>query len=115
MGLNTLKRKYITDGDISSDVDGDWIDMSNLTKVSFGFTWTGTSPVGELFVQASNDPDHSDAQSIGLSSSLLIAANSGTHLADITEWASRYVRLKYVAGSGTGTAQAWIMAKGDAN
>lgn len=115
MGLNTLKRQYLDGADISSDVEGDWIDMANLTKVSFSFVWSGTSPVGVLNVQASNDPSHSDATNITLSATLNVSGNSGTHFADVTEWSARYVRLKYTASSGTGTANGWIMAKGDAN
>lgn len=115
MGLNTLKRRYLTSADISSDVAGDWIDVSNLTKVSFSFVWSGTSPVGDLFVQVANDPDYSDAQNVTLSATLSVSGNSGTHFADLTEIGARFVRLRYVATSGTGSADSWIMAKGDAN
>lgn len=115
MGLNTLKRKYITDGDISADLAGDWLDMSNLTKCSFGFTWSGTSPSGTLTVQAANDPNYSDATNVSLSATLTVSGNTGSHLADLTEWSARYIRLYYSSASGTGTAQAWVMAKGDAN
>ena len=115
MGLNTLKMRYITDGDMSADIEGPWLDMLNLTKCSFGFTWSGTSPVGAVTVEASNDPDHSDATAVTLSSSLTVGEDTGTHLADLTEWSARYIRLKYTFTSGTGTAQAWATAKGDAN
>lgn len=115
MGLNTLKRKYLTAADMSTDIEADWIDMSNLTKCSFSFVWSGSSPSGTLYVQASNDPDHSDAINVNLSNVLTVSGNSGTHLADITEWSSRYIRLFYSASSGTGTAEAWVIGKGDAN
>lgn len=115
MGLNTLKKRYLEDADMSGNIEGEWLDMLNLTKGSFSFVWSGTSPVGEVNIQAANDPDKSDATDVTLSSVLSVNANSGVHIADLTEWPARYVRLVYNFTSGVGTAQAWFTGKGDAN
>lgn len=116
MGLQNIKIQLWNDEALSNTTKSTgWIDCSQLQAGSFSFVWSGTSPVGEVRVQISNEATNSDAQDLTLSASLLVAANSGTHIANLDEIPNRYVRLVYIGASGTATAKVWFFGKGDAN
>lgn len=117
MGLQVIKKQlWSAEALDSSTKNTDWIDCSQLQAGSFSFVWSGgSSPVGEVRVQVSNEPTNSDAQDLTLSATLSVSGSSGSHVANIDDIPNRYIRLRYVGTSGTASANAWFFGKGDAN
>lgn len=95
--------------------------MQSLTGMGFSYSWTGTSPVGTISVQVSNDYKQ-DAQgrvlnagtwntlTLNLSgipvTSIPLTGNSGNGFIDVEQTQAYAIRTVYTAGSGTGTLQA---------
>jgi hypothetical protein len=77
--------------------------------------WTGSSPVGELFFDASNDYAPSSGlgtwQALDFGSQIIISGNTGSHTIAINQLPYRFVRARYVKTSGTGTLIANLSAK----
>lgn len=117
MGLNTIKvQLWDAQALAGVDVYTDWMDCLNLQTGSFSFVWSnGSTPVGVVKIQVSNEPTHSDANELTLSSTLSVSGASGAHIANLNDLPTRYVRLKYEATSGTADADVWFVGKGDAN
>lgn len=117
MGLQVIKKKIMTDVALdNTTASSEWIDVSQLQMGSFSFVWSaGSTPVGVVKVFVSNEPNHSDELQLTLSATLNVSGTSGTHVANLDDIPSRYVRLKYEGSSGTATGNAWFFGKGDAN
>lgn len=94
--------------------------------ISYSLSWAGTSPVGTVSVQASNDyavyPDGTVKNAgtwstLTLSvngspvSTIAISGNTGNGLIDLNSCAAYAIRLIYTRTSGSGTMQAVINAK----
>jgi hypothetical protein len=114
MGMNTIKKSLWTAQALdNTTVTTDWVDTSQLEKGSFSFVWSaGSSPVGTVQVLVSNLPAHNDANVLTLSATLSVSGSSGSHIANLDEIPGRYVALRYVGSSGTGTATADFFGKG---
>lgn len=101
--------------------------LQSLSMLSYSVSWSGTSPVGTLSVQVSNDysvgPDGHTVVNAGTwtslvmsvggspSSSIAVSGNSGTAFIDITQTCAYAARLVYTAGSGTGSLTAVVVGK----
>lgn len=99
--------------------------LQSLTKVSYSVSWTGTSPVGTLSVQASNDclVNSEGGVSGGTWNTLPldlagvavttipVTGNTGNGMIDIDSLSAYAIRLVYTAGSGTGTLTATVVGK----
>lgn len=94
--------------------------------LSYAFSWVGTSPVGTLKVQVSNDfalnPDGSvlnagtwNTLTFTLNGSVVssapVSGNSGTGFIDIAQTGSYAIRTLFTFTSGIGTLQAWLNGK----
>ncbi len=116
MGLNTIKKQTNVDESLGATFETVWIDCLNLTSGSWSFVWSaGTSPVGLVTIEVSNEPNHSDAITLTLSATLAVTGTSGVHVANLDDIPCRYTRLVYTRTSGTATANVWFVGKGDAN
>lgn len=117
MGLNTLKRQIISSGAMGTgDLSSDWIDTMNLQSGSFSFVWSsGSTPVGTVVVDISNNDAKSDLNELTLSTTLTVSGSSGAHIANLDVIPCRFIRLRYKGTSGSATANAWFAGKGDAN
>jgi hypothetical protein len=88
---------------------------SSVTNVTYGdnigiaVNWTGTSPVGALDIQVSNDG--STWVSLDFGSSIAISGNSGNALININQLPYAQIRAVYTKTSGTGTLYASLTAK----
>lgn len=100
--------------------------LSNLSMCSYGVSWSGSSPVGTLSVQVSNDyslnPDGSTHNAgtwnnlpFSISGTpvtvIPISGNTGNGFIDVDELAGYAIRLVYTFGSGTGTLSATFTGK----
>lgn len=110
----------ITNGDMSADITSDVTIIQNTSMLSYSFSWTGSSPVGTITVEVSNDYTQNGAgtvlnagtwNSIDLSNTASVSGNSGVGFIEIHDLASYAVRVKYNRVSGTGTLQATVVGK----
>ena len=97
-----------------------------MSKCSYSFNWTGTSPVGTISIQGSNDFSLNNALGVynpGIWNTLTlnyngtavtsvpVSGNSGNGLIDITATGIYAVRLLYTRASGTGTLTSYFCSK----
>ena len=100
--------------------------LQSLTMVNYAFAWSGSSPVGTISVQASNDyavnPNGTVANAgnwntlpldlAGTSvTAIPISGNTGNGMIDLDGLAAYAVRTVYTYTSGTGTLTAVINGK----
>lgn len=87
--------------------------------LSYEVTWSGSTPVGTMDVQVSNDYSINSDGSVRNaghwvtipSLSTAITGNSGEGLFDIVQTGAYAIRLMYTPTSGTGTLQAFLNGK----
>lgn len=112
--------------DMSANITSAPTVLQSISQVCYSVSWTGTSPVGTISVQASNDysidpngqvnnPGTWATMTLQYNGSAVtsipVTGNSGNGLIDITDTAAYAIRLVYTAGSGTGTLQAIVSGK----
>lgn len=110
----------IVNGNMVSNITSMVTVISGLSMMSYSYTWSGTSPVGLISVQVSNDySQNSDGSvnnagtwtALALSVSPAVSGNTGTGFIDIDTLASYAIRTVYLPTSGTGTLNAVFKAK----
>lgn len=94
--------------------------MQSLSQCSYSLSWSGSTPVGTVSVECSNDfslnPNGTvlnagtwNIMTLNYGGSAVttvpVSGNSGNGFIDILDTAAYAVRLIYTAGSGTGTLQ----------
>ncbi len=99
--------------------------LQSITSLNYAVTWSGTSPIGTLTVQASDDykADGGTVLNAGTwnvvplnlagasVTSIPITGNTGNGMIDIDGIAAYAVRLLYTKTSGTGTLVAVVTGK----
>lgn len=119
-------QKVITAGSMAGNLTSSPTILQSLTKASYALSWAGTTPVGTVSVQGSNDyalnPDGT-VQNSGTWSTLTlqvsgystttvaITGNTGSGIIDLVETAIYALRLIYTAGSGTGALTVYFNGK----
>ena len=113
-------------GSMASSITSAVSIVGQLTEMSYAVSWSGTSPVGTISVQASNDyslfnngavnnPGTWNTLPLELSganvTSIPITGNTGNGAIDIASLGLYAIRLVYTASSGTGTLIATINGK----
>jgi hypothetical protein len=110
----------IVNGDMSGDLASMVTVISNMSMMSYSYSWTGSTPVGSISVQVSNDyRQNSDGSvanagtwnSLTLSASTAVSGNTGNGLIDIDQLGAYAIRTVYTRTSGTGTLQATFKGK----
>lgn len=116
----------ITSGNIAGSLTSSPTVIQGISMLSYSYSWTGSTPVGAISIQVSNDyalnPDGS-VQNAGtwntitftLSGSSVTSApvsgNTGNGFIDIDQSGAYAIRTVYTRTSGTGTLQAIICGK----
>lgn len=120
--------QVITNGVMASNITGTPTIISNISKVSYGFSWSGSTPVGTVSVQVSNDyrllpngqPDTSvtptwNTLTLNYNGSAVttvpVSGNTGNGLIDIDAIAAYAIRPIYTASSGSGSMQCTVVGK----
>lgn len=100
--------------------------LQSLTKASYTLSWSGTSPVGTVSIQGSNDYSLNPNGTVlnsgtwntltlsvsGVpSTTVSISGNTGSGAIDVLETALYAIRLIYTAASGTGSLTAIFNGK----
>lgn len=118
----------VTNGDMSqASITSLVTVIQTQSLVSYGVSWSGTTPIGVVSIQGSNDYalDASGAvsnagtwntlplqQSDGsVSTSMAVSGNTGSLMIDITKTSIFATRLVYTKTSGVGTLQATVVGK----
>ena len=123
---NLRPQPVITAGDMSTTLTSKPTILQSLSGCSYGYSWTGTSPVGALSVQVSDDyalePTGTVlnagtwttlivSQNGTPTSSVPISGNTGTAFIDITKTMAYAIRTIYTPVSGTGSLNATVNGK----
>jgi len=119
--------QVIISGDMSADITSGVTILQQKSLVCYQLSWAGTSPVGTVSVQGSNDYSLNADGSVNdpgtwttltlnvngtPSTTISISGNSGDELIDPIGPTGLYaIRLIYTFVSGTGTLQSFIAAK----
>lgn len=113
-------------GSMAASITGAPSIIEGLSMMSYQVDWTGTSPVGAVSVQVSNNASLTSSGAIvnagtwitlpfnsagSTVTSIAITGNSGTGGLDIDATGFYAIRLVYTATSGTGTLTAVFNAK----
>jgi hypothetical protein len=117
----------ISSGSMAADITSDVTVMPLVSGVSYQVVWTGTSPVGDLYLQGSNtyelNPDGSvktqgtwSTMYVSINggapaASMPISGNTGDGLIEVERTNLKYIRLFYDRTSGTGTLNATLTGK----
>ena len=113
-------QQVIIDGDMSGSMTSLVTIKDQLVMLSYSITWSGSSPVGAISVQTSDDYSQNVDGSVKtagtwntlpLSAPTLVSGNTGNGFIDIVGHAGYALRLVYTATSGTGTMQAFVMGQ----
>lgn len=113
---NVIKNgfKMFDSQDISGSVISAQTSVHNLDKASIHVVWSGSSPVGELKVEATNDnPENPNAvwREVVFATAITISGSSGDHDIVFNELPFNAIRLQYTSTSGSGTLNATLSAK----
>lgn len=123
---NLRPQAVITAGDMSGNLTSAPTILQSLTRLSYEAHWSGSTPVGTLSVQVSNDYSlnadgtvHNAGNWVTLvlnvngspSTTVPVSGNTGTDFIDIDGTAAYAARLIYTFGSGTGTMTATVNGK----
>lgn len=111
----------ITDGNLANaSITSEVTILQTISKLSYTFSWVGSSPVGTIDVQVSNDYRQNGQgavsnpgtwNSLTLSATPSISGNTGNGVIEIESLASYAIRVVYTRASGTGTVQCQIVGK----
>ncbi len=102
----------IVNGDMSGTITSLVTVISNISMMSYAYSWAGTAPVGAIDVQVSDDySQNADGtvknagtwNSLPLSPTPSVSGNTGNGLVDIDQLGAYAIRTVYTPGSGTGT------------
>ncbi len=123
----TLRPKLvITNGDMSGNLTSLPTILQSLTSGSYALSWTGTSPVGTVSFQVSDDysldpngqvdnPGTWNTAPLSVSGTTVTAVpvtgNTGSGYIDILGTGAYAARLIYAAGSGTGILNVTVVGK----
>lgn len=118
---NLRPQPIIVNGDMSADITSDPVVMQSLSGMGFHVTWSGSTPIGTLAVQISNDYSigpTGDVLNAGtwvtielsvggnVVTSIPITGNTGKGFIDVEKTMAYAIRLFYDNTSGTGTLNA---------
>lgn len=117
----------ISAGDMSGSLTSDPTVLQSLSIGSYQYKWAGTSPVGTVSLQASNDytlnPDGTAANASTAKWTLLTVLYNGSAVTTVPvtgntgsgliEWetGANAIRTIYTFGSGVGSLTATVVAK----
>jgi len=103
-----LPDPLFVDADMSTNLYSEVVSIQYMNNIGIQIVWTG-SPLGEFQVQLSNN--RTDWEVLPLAPVPYADKSAGSHYLDLNTLASVYIRLAYIAGSGSGTLNSTITAK----
>lgn len=100
--------------------------IPKISLVSYSYSWSGSSPVGTITIQVSNDYSLTATGAVNnagtwtsiyfeqggsLVNSISVSGDTGTAYADMGLISAYAIRTVYTKGSGTGTLQSYVNGK----
>lgn len=110
----------ITTTSMGATITGDPIEIKNQDNIGIQLHWTGT-PVGAFSIQISSNyrqDIEGNVQVTGnwvtlpLSPAITAAGSADDAYIDLNQMSAMYMRIVYTRTSGTGTLDAYVVAKG---
>lgn len=109
----------ITNGSMSGNLTSAVTVIDNTTLVSYSYSWSGSTPVGTITVEVSNDYALNEDGSLRTTGtwnaisgiSAAVSGNTGSGFINLSNQAGYAIRTKYTRSSGSGTLQAKVVAK----
>lgn len=110
----------IVNGDMSGTITSKVTIISNISMMSYSYSWVGTSPIGTITVQVSDDYTQNAEgvvsnpgtwNTLPLSSSPAVSGNTGNGLIDIDQLGAYAIRTIYTPVSGIGSLQCIFKGK----
>lgn len=110
----------IVNGDMSGSITSLVTILSNISMMSYSYTWTGSTPVGVVSVEVSDDysinadgsvKNAGNWNTIPLSLTPDVSGNTGEGFIDIDQLGAYAIRTVYTPASGTGVMNAIFKAK----
>jgi phosphosulfolactate synthase (CoM biosynthesis protein A) len=101
---------FENNGDMSAPIVSNTTSVINQDNASIHITWSGSSPVGEVIVEAQNG-DNDDWYVVDFGAPINITGNSGSHILIFELLPMSSIRLQYGYTSGTGTIVARLTSK----
>jgi hypothetical protein len=121
MAYNLLPAVHvITSGDMSTNITSQVLEIKNQDNIGIQLHWTG-SPVGTFDVQISSNhlvDIFGSVQVVGnwvslpLNPAITATGSADDAYIDLNQMSAQYIKVVYTASSGTGTLDAYIVAKG---
>lgn len=99
---------------MGADITTDVTNVQFSDNLGIQVSWTGTAPVGEIFIQTSNDYTALNAgtwSDLDFGVPITVTGNSGNHVISINQVPFVAIRLFYDRTSGTGTMTASLVMK----
>jgi hypothetical protein len=110
----------IKNGDMTTTLTSAVTILTNISVISYTYSWAGSNPIGTVIVQASNDYTENAAgapsnpgtwNTLPLSASTMTSGNTGNGAIDIDITGFYAIRTVYTPTSGSGTLQATVKGK----
>lgn len=108
----------MTNASMAGDITSSVTVITNITQISYQAVWSaGSTPVGTLSVQVSNDYSQNadgtvrNAGSWSTATSGSVSGNTGTGFFQLDTTTSHAIRLIYTRASGSGTMNTVIVGK----
>src|ERR1700678_1263503 len=112
--------QVITNGDMTTTLISEVTIITNISVISYTYTWTGVSPSGTISVQVSNDYTENEAGStknagtwntLPISPTATVSGNTGMGAVDVLAASFYAIRTVYTPISGTGSLNAVVKGK----
>lgn len=114
---NVLEQYHlITDGSMGGNLTSGALNIRYLDNIGIQFIWTST-PVGDFFVDVSIDGVWQGNVYTGVTWTALTitgaspAGSASSYYYDLNQLGAPAMRVRYVRGSSTGTAQVYVSGK----
>jgi hypothetical protein len=105
--LFLVNQLIITSGDMTTTLTSSTVDIREIPGVAVQGYWSGTSPVGTLTLNGSNDGVVWTAMS-----SLSVSGNNGSDMFNYVQPNMAYIQIVYTPTSGSGSLNVRVNCKG---
>ena len=116
MSIKEKDFQAISAGSMAADIVSDYFDIRFNLGVSVQVVWSaGSTPVGDLRVEATNDDFENEAPTnwnLAVSAVSSVTGNTGSALINIPDANYTAMRIFYDRTSGSGTLNARVCIKG---
>lgn len=109
MDYSTLIRNdhIIIAQSVAANISSGPIDTSSIINIAVQCVYSGT-PTGTITIECSNDGVHFDTLD-----TISLTGSSGNKMKNYPDTGYKYIQVRYIAGSGSGTLDVYVSGKRD--